>query len=55
MQKSTATKMSLNDHIKVLIGTYITAMHSYLHVLGFYRAKTLKNWDKEVEMRPLLR
>ena len=45
--------MSLNDHIKVLIGAYIRAMHSYLHVLGFYRATKLRNWFKEVEIRPL--
>ena len=45
--------MSLNDHLKVLNGDYIRVKQSYLHVLGFYRAKKLKNWVKEVEMRPL--
>ena len=47
--------MSLNDLIKVLIGAYKRAIHSYLHVLGFYRAKKIKNWVKEVEMKPFLR
>ena len=47
--------MSLNDHIKVLIGPYTRAIHTFLHVLGFYRAEKLKNWVKEVEMRPFLR
>ena len=47
--------MSLNDHIKVLIGVYKSAIHSYLYVLGIHRAKKLKNWVKGVEMRPLSR
>ena len=47
--------MAVIDHIKVLIGPYTRAIHSYLHVLGFYRAKKLKNRVKEVEIKPFLR